>query len=262
MNKIISQFNDNDFKKMGNEAISDFYKTMAIDTLNLPGLRLFATGVDSSSLNVVIDNRHDQEINEETIQKISGFFEKSNVPWSWFITDLKKSKEIEQQDFQLLYETPSMYFDLSAILPELDANNIDIRSADDELFEWIVPLQDGFPSTDNCEIYRRLNAKLQKSGEDKLQHFIVYCNNEPASAGTLFLSQNSVMIHNLATRNKYLRQGFGTALTLHMMSIAKKAGYKHCFLDSSDEGFNLYTRLGFKMYGITWVYIKRRYPHE
>jgi len=37
-------------------------------------------------------------------------------------------------------------------------------------------------------------------------------------------------------------------------SPAKKSGHRYCFLDSSDEGFNLYVRLGFKVYCMTLVY--------
>lgn len=256
MNNITHKLNNKEIEKLGTEAITDFYKTMAIDTLTLPGLHAFITGVNSPSLNVLIDTRDHLSVDVETVQQLHTFFENHSVPWGWFITDKNKSKIIEQYGFHLIYETPSMYYDLLNDLPKTAKSNVYIRNADDELLEWIKPLQDGFPSTDNCEVYRKLNAKLQRSGEKKLQHFIAYFNNEPASAGTLFLSDNAVMIHNLATRNKFLKQGFGTALTLHMMSVAKKAGYKHCFLDSSDEGFNLYSRLGFKVYGKTWVYVK------
>lgn len=258
MNKLIYELNNKNIEKLGTEAITDFYRTMAIDILALPGLNAFVTGVDSPSLNVVIDTRDNQKINDETIQKINHFFENHSIPWGWFITDANKSDDIEQHGFFLLYETPSMYFDLLNDLPKIATSNVDTRNADGELLEWIKPLQDGFPSSDNCEVYRKLNAKLQQSGEKKLQHFIAYYQNEPASAGTLFLSDNAVMIHNLATKNKFLKRGFGTALTLHMMSVAKKTGYKHCFLDSSDEGFNLYSKLGFKVYGKTWVYERNK----
>lgn len=262
MNKIICELNNKDIEKLGTEAIIDFYKTMAIDSLFIPGLNAFATGVDSPSLNVVIDTRDNQKINDEIIHTINHFFENHSVPWGWFITDKSKSDNMEQHGFHLLYESPSMYFNLLNELPKIENHNIDIRNADEELLEWVKPLQDGFPSNDNCEAYRKLNAKLQRFGEKKLQHFTAYCEDEPASAGTLFLSDHAVMIHNLATKNKFLKQGFGTALTLHMMSVAKKTGYKHCFLDSSDEGFSLYSRLGFQVFGKTWVYEKTRKSHE
>jgi ribosomal protein S18 acetylase RimI-like enzyme len=62
------------------------------------------------------------------------------------------------------------------------------------------------------------------------------------------------MFHNLATKNKFRKSGIGSALTLYMMNEAKKSGFTHGFLDSSDEGFNLYSKLGFKVYCVTSVY--------
>src|SRR6476620_6271832 len=152
MNKITCELNNKHIEKLGTEAITDFYKTMAIDTLTLPGLNSFATGDDSPFLNVVIDTRDNQKINDETIQQISCFFEHHHISWGWFITDSNKSENIEQHGFQLIYETPSMYFDLLNDLPKIAKSDVDIRNADDELLEWIKPLQDGFPSNDNCEV--------------------------------------------------------------------------------------------------------------
>ena len=85
---------------------------------------------------------------------------------------------------------------------------------------------------------------------------IIELQNEPAAAGTLFMSENSVMLHNLATKTQFQRRGIGTALVIHQMAIAKQLGFKHCFLDSSEKAFGLYQNLGFEVYGATKVYSK------
>lgn len=245
--------NDPTITKMGVEAIIDFYRTIAISNLERPGLNAFMTGADSPSLNVVIDTRENAEFSSNTIELMTNLFKDKKVPWGWFITGISAAQDIEQHGFSLLYKSPGMYFDLSGSLPSTEIF-VEVKEACDDLQDWIGPLQEGFPSDDNCEGYRKLNAKLLSDGQSKLRHFIAYCGKEAAASGTLFLSNKSVMLHNLATKNKFKHQGFGTALTLHMMSEAKKAGYKYCFLDASDEGFNLYARLGFKVYCVTSVY--------
>lgn len=250
---MVIEIKNQEITEIGVEAIIDFYSTIAIDKLYLPGLNIFATGVDSSFLNVVLDTKAKSEYDAETIATISKFFKHHHVPWGWFITPASKTSHLEKHGFNLLYETPGMYFDLSNDLPQI-AMDIEITEVHDDLKKWIEPLQEGFPSDDNCEAYRKLNAELLQKGEKKLRQFIAYKNNEAAASGTLFLSNNSVMLHNLATKNKFRNQHIGSALTLHMMHEAKKAGYKHCFLDSSDEGFNLYKRVGFKIYCLTSVY--------
>lgn len=253
MSSIVIELKNQEIMKIGVESIIDFYRTIAIDQFHFPGLNAFATGVDSSSLNVVLDSKKNNELNAKTVDAITNFFKNHRVPWGWFITTISKTSNIEKHGFNLLYETPGMYFDLSNELPSI-AIDAEISEAHDDLKKWIEPLQEGFPSSDNCEAYRKLNAKLLQKGEQKLRHFTAYRKNEAASSGTLFLSDHSVMLHNLATKNKFRKCGIGSALTLHMMNEAKKAGYKHCFLDSSDEGFNLYSRLGFKVYCVTSVY--------
>jgi N-acetylglutamate synthase-like GNAT family acetyltransferase len=147
-----------------------------------------------------------------------------------------------------------MYFNLSDEIPDISNTSLEIKKGDKDLTAWIQPIREGFSSTDDCETYRKLNATLQQNGEHKLRHFIVYYDKEPASSGTLFLSNNSVMLHNLATKHKFRNKGIVTALTLYMMQMAKNMGFKHCFLDASDEEFHLYQKIGFKVYGVTSVY--------
>ena len=62
------------------------------------------------------------------------------------------------------------------------------------------------------------------------------------------------MLHNLATKKEFLKKGFGTLLTRYMMLQAKKLGYQHCFLEASEGAFNLYKRIGFKIYSVNSSY--------
>jgi len=62
------------------------------------------------------------------------------------------------------------------------------------------------------------------------------------------------MIHNVATATSFKNRGLGTTLTLHMMETAKRMGFKHCYLDASEMAFNLYKKIGFKVYCTTLVY--------
>lgn len=252
---MIIALNNKEITQIGVTAIIDFYRTMSIDSFHLPGLDAFVTGEDSISLNVVIDTRKNSTLNLEIVELMDDFFRKHRVPWGWFISPVSVTENIQSFNFALSYEIPGMYFDLSRVLPSYEKNFF-IKEADDDLHEWIEPLLEGFPteSGEHDDIYRKLNANLLRNGNKKLRHFTVYINHEPACSGTLFLSEHSVMLHNLATKNKFKKKGLATALTLHMMSEAKKLKYQHCFLDSSDEGLNLYHRLGFKIYSTTRVY--------
>lgn len=150
----------------------------------------------------------------------------------------------------------NMYFDLSNKFSNIKNEFITIHEVNknDDLKEWIQPQNEGFQIKEGDDHYRKLNADILKKDSNKFRHFVAYYQNNVASAGTLFLSKDAVMIHNLATKTNFTKRGIGTALTLHMMRQAKQLGFKHCFLDSSEDSFNLYKKIGFKTYSTTTVY--------
>lgn len=236
------ELHDQTITKIGITAITDFYRTISVDQLLYADIFAFATGIDSPFLNVVIDTRPLRQNSSELIKSLSNFFDTHHVPWGWFVTPATHENDLTQQGLSLLEEAPAMYFDLENALPNLQTDHITIK--------------EGFQAKEGEDRYRKLNADILKNGSGKLKHFIAYHQNNVAAAGTLFLSNDSVMLHNLATRTAYTKRGIGTALTLHMMAEAKQLGFKHCFLDSSEDGFNLYKKVGFKIYSTTLIYAK------
>jgi len=259
MSKITIELNEPAITQIGIEAVTDFYKTIAVDKLQLPGIIAVVTGVNSQFLNVVIDTNRDANTSPEAIKTMIDFFAKYNVPWSWFVAMSATNNSLVEQGFSLLEKVPGLYFDLSSQLPEIHMEHISVQEvgSNDDLSQWIKPLNEGFPTTDGYndnDVYRKLNADLLHRGEGKLCHFIAYYKNELAGAATLFIGDNSVMLHNLAVMSKFQRHGIGTALALRRMAIAKQLKFKHCFLDASEDGFELYKNLGFKVHYLTKVY--------
>ena len=189
---------------------------------------------------------------------VTKFFKAHGLPWSWFITPASHGNDLIEQGFTLLEEAPAMYFDLSQALPTRQSTLITIRELDknDDLTTWIGPINEGFGAKEGDDSYRKLNADILNSGCKKLKHYVAYHQDKLAAAGTLFLSNDSVMIHNVATKIDFKNLGIGTALTLHMMQDAQQLGFKHCFLDASEEAFNLYKKIGFKVYCTTLIYSK------
>lgn len=246
------ELNNPAITQLGIESIIDFYKTISVDQLYLPDLNLFVSEIDSPIFNVVLDTCSINNLEPNTIAKVTDFFKRPDRPWTWFKTAISNTSNLDELGFQLDYESRSMYFDLDDKLSEI-TTDLKIAEADD-LREWIKPIQESFPSSDNCQAYLKMNTRLFHEGKGKFKHFLGYQHCEVACSGTLFLSTNSVMLHNLATKPKFRNRGLGSALTLYLMQEAKSMGYRHCFLDSSEEGFNLYRRLGFKIYATILEY--------
>jgi GNAT superfamily N-acetyltransferase len=242
----------------GIQSTLDFYQTIAVDRINFPGLTAIATGVGSPFLNVVIDTQTKNFADRQVMNQVEDFFKSHRAPWSWFvmpgsINALTRLLE-ENEGFEVIEEVESLYFDLKNSLPMRDKKeSLEIKELDktDDLRGWIEAIQEGFPIEDekvDPDAYRKLNLNLLKKGESKLRHFVAYEAGELAASATLFLSEDAVMLHNLATKKRFQRHGIARALILHQLNLAKKLGFKYCFLDSSKEGLKLYQDLGFELY--------------
>lgn len=239
--------------KKGIDATIDFFSTLSTDMLQTHGLYAFMTDINSPFLNFVMDLGPEKENISDIIKSMTHFFDNHQVPWSWLVAQGAKSNNLESHGFSLIETSPAMYFDLSNTLPEPKITEFNIEEADEKsnLMDWNIPITEQFGGDDDDK-YRKLNASLFPT--KKLRHFVVYQQNHIAGAGTLFLSDNAIMLHNIATRDKFKKRGVATALTLHMMQIAKQLGYQNCFLDASGEAFDLYKKLGFQVYGVSHIY--------
>lgn len=260
--KYTIEINNNDILKMGIAASIDFFCLLATRQLQFPGMVAFATGIDSPVLNSVIDTQLKDEQMYEAIKAVKDFFKPYDVPWTWQVSPLSRPANLvdvlEQHGFSLLEQSPGMYCDLTNSLPKINNEDLFIQEVpvNDNLRDWIGPIDEGFPSEkpQDGETYRKLNVALMKKVGKTLRHYVAYFQDEPVSSATLYLGQQATMLHNIATKTAFLKRGFGTALTLHMMHRAKQLGYNHCFLDASEDGFGVYRKLGFKIFCINQFY--------
>jgi ribosomal protein S18 acetylase RimI-like enzyme len=258
MKKIDVEIHNKEITRKGIDAIIEFYHALATDEKKFSQATAFATGMNSPFLNVLFDNRLDRTNSAELVNSVNIFFEKHKVPWGWFIIPASSENDLVQQGFTLIEEAPAMYFNLLNQLPNMKSDFITIEETEknDNLKSWIQPINEGFQANEEDDSYRKLNADILSKGEQRLRYFVAYYKDELAAAGTLFLSDDAVMIHNVATKKDFKNCGLGTTLTLHMMNIAKELDFKHCYLDASEEAFNLYKKIGFKVYCTTLIYGK------
>ncbi len=240
----------------GVAATLDFYATLAFDELQQKAMHAFITGIESPYLNVIFDLRKNPHTSAAQVEFFRNYFQFHSIPWSWFALSAGSHDSLHRHGLMLVDQSPAMYLGLTNTIsqPELADFIVEEASPDDNLKNWIEPIQEAFPSEDNCEGYRVLNAKLLNQGEKKLKHFVARYQGEVVSAATLFFHDDAVMIHNLATKTAFLKRGFGTAFSAYLLQYAKQRQYQHCFLDSSVDGFTIYKKLGFKVCYTTSIY--------
>jgi GNAT superfamily N-acetyltransferase len=86
------------------------------------------------------------------------------------------------------------------------------------------------------------------NGEEKL--YVGYENGTPVIIGILYFQGDAAGIFSLLTREDKRGLGFGAHMMTYLMQTAKESGAQYVTLSaSSDSGFRIYERLGFKSFG-------------
>ena len=145
-------------------------------------------------------------------------------------------------------DTPGMAVDLQALnesMPKIDGLEIRAVTDDESLKTWIKVFLHGMglpPDWESMtyEMYMQLGLDLP------VRSYLGYLNGKPVSTSTLFLGGGAAGVWSVATLPEARGKGLGAALTLQPLLDAREMGYRAGVLQSSDMGFNIYKKLGFR----------------
>jgi N-acetylglutamate synthase-like GNAT family acetyltransferase len=228
-------------------------KAACIDYLKLNDIYCSITEVDNPYFNIVIDARADRHKSDNEIEACKKFFAQHNKPWLWEIFPGSDEHDLLQHGFAKLEQLQAMHFDLSKPIPHSDSTAIEISEAQDDLRAWLEPISEMFRYEKDAESYRIQNVRLLE--QRKNFRFIMGTHNGTSvTAGTLFVDEDAAWLGPLATKAAYAKQGFGTALILYCMQIAKELRVKHLFLNSGSINAPFYQKLGFTVYSDAFLY--------
>lgn len=227
-----------------------FCRVMADDAWSDPCIHAFRANLVDPMLNVVMDAKLDESNIDVRIKAVIAFYQRQKVDWYWIVGPLSTPTTLAQHllshDFKLIEDYPSLYFDLHEAIPA-DAHtrlNIIEQNADSDLRDWAICLSESFHTSDQAESYRCLNLGLVDRGV--LRHFVGYVDDQVACAGTLFINEDTVVLHNIATRPLFRRRGLASMMTQYLMRHAQILGVQYCFLDAAGEAVGVYEKIGFR----------------
>jgi ribosomal protein S18 acetylase RimI-like enzyme len=145
-------------------------------------------------------------------------------------------------------------FDQSATLHDETV----IKTTDDQLNDWMIPLIGAFDSTFEICLTYATTHDLALKKHINLRHFSLYKHAKPIASLTLSMCDHTLArIDDVSTLPEFQGNGYASALMRHAVSAAKKLGARHCFLEASDAGLGVYQKLGFEPLFKNDIYSRR-----
>ena len=145
-------------------------------------------------------------------------------------------------------DTPGMAVDLATLNEDIttpsDFHIVTVDN-DDSLKIWAATFVKGYGLPSG--FYESVYQLMLKFGFDQpCRNYLGLLNGIPVATANLFFGAGVAGIQMVATLPEARGKGIGAAITLQPLMEARKLGYRAGILQSSDMGFSVYERLGFK----------------
>ena len=98
-------------------------------------------------------------------------------------------------------------------------------------------------------------AMLRQLPRSEFSMFVGRFNGRAVATGIMYRAQGVAAVHFISTLPEFRRRGIGTALTLHVMMLARQYGSRIAMLTASEFGIELYKALGFREFGWQRIYL-------
>jgi len=138
-----------------------------------------------------------------------------------------------------------MSLDLRSLSLQLPLEKLNIKKTDEQLEDWICPLEDAFESTPQVAEQYKNAHRVKLSQNESFQHFTGYLDNQPICSLTLSIQGDCARIDDFGTHHLHQKKGYGTELLEFSLRKALEQKVRYCFLESSVTGLRLYKSFGF-----------------
>ena len=216
-----------------------------------PCLKWVFTGIPYSFLNNVIFTQLASDNVDAVIQQaLEGFKSKNITRLSWWTEPGTQPIDLGEHlvNHGLTYEhgAPGMAVDLMGLMGESTPTGLAIKRVDNAevLSEFVHAAAIGFglpaSSESICfDLFAGLGFDLP------LKNFVGYIRGEPVATAELFLGAGVAGIYWVSTVPAVRHKGIGSAMTAAPLRQACEMGYHIGILHSSEQGIDVYRRIGF-----------------
>jgi GNAT superfamily N-acetyltransferase len=186
------------------------------------------------------------------IKETIDFFQlNGHKAFSWWLApgleDSDWGRQLETHGFVFESDPPGMAVDLSKIpnhLPVPDGFKINRVENAEGMKTWLKTFLEGYgiPPEIEAPFLDMMLATLPGTW----MSYLATVNGEAVAASSVFYDVGVANIMNVATLSDWRGKGIGAAITLQPLLDAREQGYQVGVLESSDMGYKVYQRMGFK----------------
>ena len=169
----------------------------------------------------------------------------------WMEPDLKPSDwepALSGYGFGFSDDTPGMAIDLhemNASMQPTDGFEIRVVADEESLHTWAKVFLSGYGLPPNWESIA-FDLWTQLGLNFPIRNYLGYLNGEPVATSTVFYGGGTAGIYCVATLPEARGKGIGGAITLKPLQDAREMGYRVGVLQSSEMGYSVYKKLGFR----------------
>jgi GNAT superfamily N-acetyltransferase len=227
-----------------------------------PCLTWLLTGIPDSFLNVVFRTQLPTDGAGELIDETLAHFRSRNVKrFSWWAeTDTPRTDlDTHLVTHGLTFDEgrTGMAADLMTLPEDLPRSaGLTIIPVEDKatLRQWIHVTRIGFGIPEHgesrlCDLFADLAFAMP------MRSYLAVLNGQAVGTSQLFLSAGVAGIYSVTCLPEARRQGVGAAITLAALLEARMMGYRISILQASEQGCNVYRRLGFQAYDKLNIYL-------
>lgn len=213
-------------------------------------LAIINCGLGSSMFNIAYGGCEAESADSnQKIQKVIDAF--NGQPFAWWVPPSAHSRELTQKlleyGFSVEAAEHAMLCDLNDFSGDIPLTDLIIEHVTNpSQLNHFISVLEPYDATARF-FYEKLTSQMLNASE-KL--YVGYENGMPVMIGILYFQGDAAGVFSLLTREDKRGRGFGAHMMIYLMKTAKESGVRHVTLSaSSDSGFRVYERLGFKSFG-------------
>ncbi|MBI4500658.1 MAG: GNAT family N-acetyltransferase [Gemmatimonadetes bacterium] len=250
---ILADAADANFATHATWALRTLAGATVIDT---PELVVADSGLLCDTFNIICRARLTDLNAQRRVASTIKRFRQSGRPFSWWSGPADRPGNL----VALLSEAGLVHAEteltMSADLARVTAgvvppDGLEVRRAADaaQLTDFARVISEGASAaSDIIQFYVDASSALLALNSPQ-RFYVGYLSGEPVASAELTVTGEVAGVYGVATRERFRKRGFGTAMTRHALIEAGTSGRRTAVLQATAAGAGIYTNLGFAAYG-------------